>query len=133
MAMTPIPILIVDDSEIIRKALRHLLSQQPERWAICGEASDGVQALAKVALHLPKVVFLDLSIPGMSGLDVAKEMKIKFPGLVIVLMSEQDPSALRHLAEHFGFRYSLPKSHLVKEFLPMLATIEKERAEVLKS
>jgi hypothetical protein len=56
-------------------------------------------------------------------------MTIKFPELVIVLMSEQEPSILRHLADHFGFPYALPKSRLAPELLPLLAKIEKEFAD----
>jgi DNA-binding NarL/FixJ family response regulator len=72
------------------------------------------------------VLLLDLSLPGISGLDVAREMQIGFPKLVVVLMSEQEPSVLRRLADHFEFRYTLPKSRLTAALSPMLASTKKE-------
>jgi two-component system chemotaxis response regulator CheB len=127
--MAPIRILIVDDSMVIRDALRRLLNREPERWVVCGEASDGTEALAEAALRRPEVVLLDLSIPGTSGLNVAREMTIKFPELVVVLMSEQEPSILRHLADHFRFRYALPKSQMGPELSLLLQHIEKDFAD----
>jgi DNA-binding NarL/FixJ family response regulator len=125
--MAPISILIADDSEIIRKVLRELLQREPERWVVCDEAADGPDALRKAALHEPEVILLDLSIPGLNGLDVAKELRERFPRLAIVIMSEQDASVLRHLAEHFGLEHVIPKSRLVLELLPLLGGIEAAR------
>ncbi len=127
--MTPISILIVDDSEIFRKALRELLSQEPESWIVCGEASDGTEAFTKAAWHLPQVVFLDLSIAGMQGLNIAGEMKTRFPEVVIVIMSAQDASTLNLLSQHVGLRYVLPKSSLVSELFPMLRKIREELSQ----
>lgn len=127
--MAPISILIVDDSEIFRKALRELLSQEPESWFVCDEASAGAEALRKAALHLPQVMLLDLSIAGMQGLTIAAEMKTRFSELVIVIMSAQDASTLSLLARHAGLRHVLPKSSLVSELFPMLRKIRQELAD----
>ena len=126
--MAPISIQIVDDSKIFRKALRELLSQEPESWIVCDEDSDGAEALAKAARHLPQVVLLDLSIRGMQGLNIAGEMKTRFPELAIVIMSAQDASTLSLLAQHAGLRYVLAKSSLVSELFPMLRKIRQELA-----
>src|SRR4051812_25976435 len=67
-------ILLVDDHEIVRKGIRSLLSTRQD-WSICGEASNGLEALAAAARLKPDVLVLDMSMPGLSGLEVAKRLR----------------------------------------------------------
>jgi DNA-binding NarL/FixJ family response regulator len=69
-------ILIADDSDLIRRGIRNLLSEQPD-WVICGECSDGEDAVKLVEELRPDVLLLDLSIPGMHGRDVIRHCKKK--------------------------------------------------------
>src|SRR5262249_59813634 len=59
-------ILIVDDHEIVRQGIRTLLSDQRD-WEICGEASNGLQAVSKAKELHPDLILLDLSMPGIGG------------------------------------------------------------------
>lgn len=56
--------------------------------------ADGINALAKAAELTPDVVLLDLSIPRLHGMEVAKSLKKDFADLRVILMSERDASAL---------------------------------------
>jgi CheY-like chemotaxis protein len=67
-------ILIVDDHEVTRHGIRTLLSSEPD-MEICGEAEDGVEALAKVHELKPDLVLLDLNMPKMNGMTAAHEIK----------------------------------------------------------
>lgn len=125
--MAPISILIADDSAIIRKALIDLLAQEPDRWVVCGEAPDGPSALEKSQTQRPDVILLDLSLPGLHGLDVAKSLRDRCPDLSIVLMSEQDPSLLTQLAQHFGFAHTLPKSRITSDLRPLLLRVAADK------
>ena len=64
-------ILIVDDHEIVREGIRRLLTRSRSDWDICGEATNGKQAIDTVKSLKPDVVVLDISMPGMSGLEAA--------------------------------------------------------------
>jgi two-component system, LytTR family, response regulator len=77
---TPVPasrrvrVLVVDDEEAARRRLRRLLAADP-RVSIVGEAVDGPSALARLQLGDVDAVFLDIQMPGMSGLDVARQLR----------------------------------------------------------
>jgi YesN/AraC family two-component response regulator len=67
-------VLIAEDEPMLRAQLKARLAQAwPELSAIV-EAEDGVQALALAAEHAPDVAFLDIRMPGRSGLDLAREI-----------------------------------------------------------
>ncbi|MBT9494889.1 MAG: response regulator transcription factor [Paucibacter sp.] len=74
-------VLIVDDEPQARARLQRLLTTMPG-IEIVGTAKDGEQALAQVAALAPDVVFLDIQMPGISGLDVAASLPDPAPALV---------------------------------------------------
>jgi CheY-like chemotaxis protein len=93
LAMTPtlpkLRILIADDSELVRQGIISLLLKS-SRWEICGEAGDGAEALQKAQKLLPDLVLLDISMPGMSGLDAARMIRESVPATRILIMSQHD-------------------------------------------
>jgi DNA-binding NarL/FixJ family response regulator len=99
-------ILIADDHPEIRKALRRLLSA--EGWDVCGEAADGPDAIAAVRRLAPDVVIVDLFMPGMSGLDAAREMRRDRPALLIMLMTSLD-SSIEVAAREAGIQATVSK------------------------
>jgi two-component system response regulator AlgR len=66
----PTRILIADDDPTIRLLLRRLLEKQPD-WLVCGDASNGAEAIEKVEQLDPDVVVMDLGMPVMTGLQAA--------------------------------------------------------------
>ena len=66
-------ILIVDDHVVVRQGLRSLLNARPD-WEICGEAAAGEEAIHAVTNLKPDVVILDVTMPGMSGLEAASRI-----------------------------------------------------------
>ncbi len=81
-----IRVLLVDDHEMTRGALRQLLELMPD-IEVVGEASDGEEALSAVQLLSPDIVLMDLRMPGLNGLEAAKQLQKDrgFTGKVIVL------------------------------------------------
>jgi DNA-binding NarL/FixJ family response regulator len=67
-------ILIADDHEMLRRGLRQTLEQHPG-WEICGEASNGREAVELADKTLPNVALLDLSMPEMNGLEATRAIK----------------------------------------------------------
>ena len=80
-----IRVLLVDDEELVRSGLRLILSTEPD-LEVVGEAADGEQALAMAELHQPDVVMLDIRMPGLDGIEVARRLAASgSPARVVVL------------------------------------------------
>jgi DNA-binding NarL/FixJ family response regulator len=85
-------VLIADDNEFLRMAVRTLLTDMRD-WRICGEATNGREAIAKVLELSPDVVILDLSMPVMNGFEAAKQIHRIAPSTKIVFFSAYEVPA----------------------------------------
>ncbi|MBI5810005.1 MAG: response regulator transcription factor [Deltaproteobacteria bacterium] len=81
-----IKILIADDHPIIRKGLRHVLSDSAEA-VVVDEADNGRLVLDKVRKNDYDVILLDISMPGMSGLDILRQIRDVKPKLPVLILS----------------------------------------------
>ena len=70
----PVRVLIVDDHEIVREGISQLIVRSRPEWLICGQASNGEQAIELVQTLTPDVVILDISMPKVNGLQVAAKI-----------------------------------------------------------
>ena len=105
-------VLLVDDYERLLEAWRRLLEPSCE---IVGAVTSGHEALALAQVLKPDVIVVDLSMPGLSGLDVCREVRQINPDSRVVLVSADDNEALRHAAEHFGAAAFVTKSEAADE------------------
>ena len=103
----PLQTLIVDDEPLARERLRGLLGDVPDA-AIVGEAEDGPEAVEAIRKQNPTLVFLDVQMPGMSGIDVIEEVgREAMPITVFVTAYDQyaikafDLSAIDYLLKPF--------------------------------
>ncbi len=88
----PSLIYIVDDHSIMRDGLKLLLQREPD-LQICGEASTAGEALQALnAGTLPDLLVVDLSLPGVSGLDLIKQVRSLYPALLVLTLSAHDES-----------------------------------------
>src|SRR5579864_3432178 len=91
--MTPlVRVLVVDDSALMRKLIPQILQSDPSIQVV-GTAMDGNFGLKKLEEVKPQVVTLDLDMPGMSGLDMLKEIMVRHPLPVIVVSSHSTQGA----------------------------------------
>jgi DNA-binding NarL/FixJ family response regulator len=91
--MTALRILIADDNDAVRRGVIRLLSPQTE-WQICGEAKNGPEAIEKARELTPDVILLDVSMPGMNGLEAARVLRKDSPSVKILVISQNDPTLL---------------------------------------
>jgi DNA-binding NarL/FixJ family response regulator len=106
----PTRILIVDDDPTIRMLLRRLLERQGD-WQVCGDASNGVEAIEKVDQLEPDLVVMDLSMPIMTGLQAGPEIAKSHPQLPMLLISVQEVSRqLAREALNAGYRGAVTKN-----------------------
>ncbi len=79
-------LLIADDHAIVREGLKQIISEIPEIQEI-DEASDGFDVFLKLEKSKYDILLLDISMPGKSGLDVLKEVKERYPGISVLVLS----------------------------------------------
>jgi len=90
-----IRVLVVDDHPLVRQGLRSLVDQA-DGVEVVEEAADGERGVAAAALHRPDVVLMDLSMPGMGGVEATRRIVAADPRVhVVVLTSVPDASSVR--------------------------------------
>jgi two-component system, chemotaxis family, chemotaxis protein CheY len=78
-------ILVVDDSDAVRDVIRTFLENTG--FEVCGEASDGVEAIEKATKLKPNLIVLDLSMPGMNGVEAAAALGQLLPEVPVVVLT----------------------------------------------
>jgi DNA-binding NarL/FixJ family response regulator len=103
-------ILIVDDHPGFRRSAARSLGAAG--WEVVGEAEDGATALRLVPECEPDVVLLDIGLPDVSGIEVARQLLERSPGLAVVMVSTHDRADYGALATASGARGFLSKMDL---------------------
>ena len=84
-------ILIVDDHPIVRQGIEMLISEEPD-MSVCGEAESVREALEAIEQTMPDVAIVDLSLKESSGLELIKDIQIRYPKLLVLVLSMRDES-----------------------------------------
>jgi len=101
----------VDDSQLMRHCLRTLLEQQ-DSWKVCGEASNGKEAIEKVRQAAPDVIILDFQMPTMNGLDAAREIRKNSPRIPILMVTLHMSPQLEDQAKKIGISGACDKGNI---------------------
>lgn len=94
-------ILLVDDHPYFRLMLRRFLELNPD-WEVCGEASDGFEAVLKTSELHPDTIIMDLNMPGLNGLDAARRIHERSPAIRILILTLHENSILPKIAKESG-------------------------------
>jgi DNA-binding NarL/FixJ family response regulator len=106
--------LIVEDSTFFRQLLKEaLISRFPSMDIF--EATDGEEALQKIEVLLPDLVFMDIKLPGESGLELTKKIKAQYPNIIIIILTAYDIPEYREAAYQYNANYFLSKGSTSKE------------------
>jgi len=109
-------ILIVDDHEIFRRGLRSLLESRAD-WEVCGEATDGQDAVEKAKQIQPDVIVLDITMPRLNGLDATALLRKQVPAAKIVILSQHQPALMKQVALTAGADAYVTKSEVSRELM----------------
>jgi DNA-binding NarL/FixJ family response regulator len=116
-------ILIADDNERVRRGVAAILSSQ-ENWSICGEAADGAEAIQKTVELKPDLILLDVSLPDMNGLQVARRVRENSSKIRILVISNNDAKRLLPIVLEAGGNGCLDKSRLASHLLETIMGLE---------
>lgn len=117
-----IKVLIVDDHPLFRQAMRQVVASD-SRFELAGEAGDGETALKFILEKKPDVAVLDVDVPGLSGLEVARKLQAKrSPTRLVVLTMHKEEEIFNHAVD-VGVKGFVLKENAVEDILKALIAV----------
>ena len=122
--MEPIRVVIADDDEG-RRLIERKMSSRVEGFTLAGEAKDGDELLAMVAKLKPQIVFLDVEMPGKTGVECARVIQDTDPSIILIFATAHD-EYMSDAFEVYAFDYLLKPFKIDR----VMKTLEKARDRV---
>jgi DNA-binding NarL/FixJ family response regulator len=119
----PVRILVADDHEVVRRGVCALLKSQ-NGWEVCGEVSDGRQAMKEVSTLNPDVVILDIGMPNLNGLDATRQILKKHPNTKILILTLHGSREVVRAVLRSGARGLLLKSDAAGNLVPAVTALQ---------
>jgi DNA-binding NarL/FixJ family response regulator len=117
-------ILLVDDHPLVREWLAALINEETD-FEVCGQAGDAREALGLIQAQLPRIVVVDISLDGASGLELIKDIKALHPEIDIVVLSMHDEMLYAERAMRAGAAgYIMKREATEKVLAAMRAVLE---------
>jgi DNA-binding NarL/FixJ family response regulator len=117
-----ITVILADDHTILRQGLHYIISQHPG-IRVVGEASDGVEALELVQQHAPAVLVCDISMPRMTGIEVARSLAAGQSTTRVIFLTMQDKEEYIMQAVEAGAAGFLPKETVGEELVKAITEV----------
>jgi two-component system, NarL family, nitrate/nitrite response regulator NarL len=114
--LVPVRILIADDHDVVREGVRAILQKRSD-WEICGEAANGQEAISQIENLKPDVVILDITMPVMSGLDVARKVLGNAPRSRVVMFTMHDSETVEQAVKKSGAHGLVLKLHAARDLV----------------
>ena len=115
-------ILIVEDHDAVRKSLRDWLGVEFPQCRVI-EAASGEEAIALIRTESPRLVVMDISLPGMSGIEATRQIKAALPSAQVVMLTIHENDTYRADATAAGASAYVPKRVMQTELIPTLAAL----------
>jgi DNA-binding NarL/FixJ family response regulator len=120
-------LLLADDHDVVRRGLREMLEERKD-WIVCAEARDGRTAVALAIERRPDVVVLDVLMPGLNGIEAARQIRRALPETEVLIFSAYDTDELVHDAIAAGARGFMVKSDTHAQIVAAVAALAEHRA-----
>lgn len=106
--------LIIEDSPAFRRVLREILGREFPAMSI-EEVGDGTETMEKVKTFLPNLVFMDIRLPGVNGLELTAKIRKDYPEVTVIVLTSYDLEEYRGAAQRYGANYFLAKGTATEE------------------
>jgi DNA-binding NarL/FixJ family response regulator len=116
-------ILIADDHEVVRKGVSTLIMRARPHWCICGEARNGNETIDAAMTLNPDVIVLDITMPGLSGLEVARRIVERGARCRIVMFTMHESESLESEVRSVGAHGYVLKSQAGHDLIVAIETI----------
>lgn len=118
-------VIVVDDHAVIRRGVQQILHAFPE-WELCGEAGDGQEAIRLAQTLRPEIIIMDVSMPGLNGLEATRIIRDILPDTKILLLTLHSSTELVRSAFRVGARGYVLKSDAEHELVRALNVVAGE-------
>ncbi len=125
--MKTIRILLADDHTVVRKGLRLLLESQPG-FEVIADAADGRAAVSLAAEHTPDVVVMDVAMPGLNGIEAARQISARLPQTAVVFLSMHSDESYVLKALKAGARAYLLKDSAEHDLIAAVIAVSEGKA-----
>jgi DNA-binding NarL/FixJ family response regulator len=115
-------VFVVDDHPIVRQGLALMINRELD-LTVCGEAEDARTAMQSVTTIKPDIMVVDISLNGPDGLDLLKNIRTKYPGLPVLILSMHDESIYAERALRAGAQGYIMKQEATEKVLIALRRI----------
>ena len=115
-------LLIVDDHAFIRRGVQAILQSFPE-WELCGEAGDGEEAVRLAEVLKPEVILMDVTMPGLNGIEATRVIRKSQPKIKIVLLTLHESTEILRNGFRAGATGYLLKADAEQELLKALRIV----------
>ncbi len=105
--------MLVEDNTLFRQLVKINLQDQFPLMDII-EAADGVQAFRQFDSYLPNLIFMDIRLPGVNGLELTKKIKADYPDIITIILTNHNLPEYREAAIQCKADYFFPKGEIVK-------------------
>ena len=119
-------VLIVDDNNEYRRCLREILAEQKD-LSLDGEAADGEAGVLLAQQLRPDVIFMDLHMPGIGGLEATRRVKERLAGTTIIILSADE--TCRNAVATCGADAFLSKYSSISEILTVIRRVRPTKAD----
>jgi DNA-binding NarL/FixJ family response regulator len=114
--------MVVEDFDSFRQFVCSKLEQKPELWVIC-EMSDGLTAVQKAYVLKPDVILLDIGLPNLNGIEVARRILEAEPEAKIIFLSVDTSAEIVQTAMKLGAWGYIYKTHAAGDLLPAIEAV----------
>lgn len=108
----PLRVLVVDDHPLARCCIRWQLREMPDLQVV-GEAVDGFEAVALARTLSPDLVFMDICMPGLDGLEATRRITAEYPRVRVIILSSLEGESYRKAARDAGATAYLVKGQTI--------------------
>lgn len=117
-----ISVLLADDHPVVREGVNSLLEREPD-MRVVGSVGDGIQAIRAAERLHPNVVVMDITMPGINGIDATRAIAGKLPGTAVIMLSMHTSPLIVQRAIEAGARGYMPKETAIKELVRGVRTV----------
>ena len=121
-----IRVMLVDDHAVVRAGIKRLLEQE-NQFSVVAEAESGERAYMLFGEFLPDICVMDISMPGMGGLEAIKKIIARYPNAKLLVLSMHENAAFANQAIKAGAKGYLAKNGLAEELINALESVVKNQ------